>query len=114
MGSKGLKVRPAYNLVCLDLYEEYDRDLAKTVGDCFDQLLIAPYQLTYMWEECRIHWLPAARSLEALCDKTLHAAEILPLEFSILSAEERDFAERVLARIEKNARRLRGITQGTA
>ena len=111
VGRKGLQVAPAYDLVCLDLYEEYDRDLAMAVGDCFDPGEIAPYQLADMCEDCRIPRRPAARSLDALCEKTLHAAEVLPLEFSILTAEERAFAERVLARVKGNARRLRGFAQ---
>lgn len=111
VGMRGLQVAPAYDLVCLDPYEHYDRDLAMAVGDCFSPDDIAPYQLALMCEECRVPRRPAVRSLEALCEKTLRAVGVLPLECSGFTEEEREFADLLLSRIEANALRLRGFAQ---
>lgn len=111
VGKRGLQVAPAYDLVCLDMYGEYDRDLAMAVGDCFNPDDIAPYQIALMCEECGIPRKPAARSLEALCERTLRAVGALPLECPAFTGEERDFAEALLSRVEANAVRLRAFAQ---
>lgn len=111
VGKSGLQVAPAYDLVCLDLYAEYDRDLAMAVGDCFNPDDIAPYQLALMCEECGLPARAAGRALVALCEKTLRAVGVLQLECSAFTAEETGFADLLLHRIEENALRLRGFAQ---
>ena len=110
VGKNGLSVAPAYDLVCLDLYQ-YDRDLAMAIGDCFDPDDIATYQLAEMCEECKLPQRQTAKSLEALCDKTLHILDAVEFSFPTLTREEEDFKRELMARIGDNARRLRRFTR---
>ena len=104
VGRTGITLAPAYDLLCLDLYD-YDRDLAMAIGDCFDPDDVATYQLAEMCEECGVSPRQAAKSLNAMCSKILHALQALQLPE--LTAEERAFAARVKASIAARAERLR-------
>lgn len=100
----GLEVAPAYDLICMDPYDSYERDLAMAIGDCFDPDDIAPYQLADMCEDCKVPRKAAARALESLCKKTLQTMGIL--ELPGLTSGEQDFAREIRTRIAENAMRL--------
>ncbi|HZV81946.1 MAG TPA: HipA domain-containing protein [Geobacteraceae bacterium] len=110
VGRNGLGVAPAYDLVCLDLYQ-YDRDLAMAIGDCFDPDDVATYQLAEMCEECNIPKSQTAKSLKSLCDKTLRVLDSVEFPFPPLSPEEEDFKRRLWSRIGDNARRMQSFTR---
>ena len=110
VGKNGLSVAPAYDLMCLDLYQ-YDRELAMAIGDCFDPDDIATYQLAEMCEECKLPQRQTVKSLDALCDKTLHVLNSVEFFFPTLTREEEDFKRGLMARIGDNARRLRRFTR---
>ena len=104
VGKEGISPAPAYDLVCLDLYE-YDRDLAMAIGDCFDLDEVASFALAEMCEECALPRRLTARLLGELCGKTLRALQALDL--SELTPGEVEFAGRLRASIAARAERLR-------
>jgi len=104
VGKTGITLAPAYDLLCLDLYD-YDRDLAMAIGDCFNPDDVATYQLAEMCEECGVSPRQAAKSLNAMCSKILRALQSLQLPE--LTVEEGAFAARLEACIADRAERLR-------
>ncbi|HBA88854.1 MAG TPA: hypothetical protein DCZ75_12985 [Geobacter sp.] len=108
VGRTGITLAPAYDLLCLDLYD-YDRDLAMAIGDCFDPVEVGTYQLAEMCEECGVSQRQAAKSLSTLCGKILHALQAVHIPGA--TPEERDFAERIKTTITARAERLQRFTK---
>lgn len=105
VGSGGIEVAPAYDLVCLDMYAaEYDRDYAMAVGDAFDADEITPWQLAEMCERCGLQKRIVAKTLTLLAEKL--SDSIGNIELSVLQpGEETDFAHALLDNLKQNAQR---------
>lgn len=106
----GIFPAPAYDLVCLDLYD-YDRDLAMAFGDCFNPDEIETFPLAEMAEDCGLKQRQVAKSLEHLCDMTLKVLNAVEWAWPELTPDEKDFADRLTERIRGNADRLKRIAR---
>lgn len=103
VGSAGIQIAPAYDLLCLDSYAgQYDRDLAMAVGDTFDPDEIQPFQLAELCEACTLPQRQVARSLATLCRNMLKQLDAFTLADE-LNDDERAFVDMLLAHLRKNA-----------
>jgi serine/threonine-protein kinase HipA len=100
----GIEVAPAYDLLNTDIYgNQYDQDLAMSVGDAFKIDDIFTYQLAEMCDDCGLPLRQVALSMEALCKSLLTVLHSLPLE-TMLMDKELPFARELMGKIEKNTR----------
>ncbi len=101
---KGIEVAPAYDLLNTAIYgNQYDQDLAMSIGDAFKIDDIFAYQLAEMCDDCGLPLRQVALSLEALCKSLLTVLHSLPLE-TMLVDKELPFARGLMEKIEKNTR----------
>lgn len=111
VGSGGVTIAPAYDLLCLDRYgSQYDRDLALAVGDTFDPDEILPYQLAEMCEACRLPQRQVARTLATLGRSMLRQLDGFMID-NELTSDERAFADDLMTRLRKNAERYLGYAE---
>jgi serine/threonine-protein kinase HipA len=103
VGRDGISLAPAYDLVCLDLYQ-YDRELSMAIGDCFEVDEVACFAIAEMCDICRLPRRHTAKSLVTLCDQTLRA--LSNLELPELTSEEDAFVGRLKASIAKRVERI--------
>lgn len=103
VGSNGIQIAPAYDLLCLDSYAgQYDLDLAMAVGDTFEPEVIQPFQLAELCEACKLPQRQVARTLTTLCRNMLQQLDnfIFAVE---LNGDEQTFGDDLLAHLRKNA-----------
>ena len=106
VGSKGIDVAPAYDLLNLEVYaDEYEHDLAMAVGSTFEIDSILPYQLAEMCEDCQLPQRQVATSLKTLCLSLQKAVNSLDVG-EILTEEEIYFAQDLKERIRRNSERF--------
>lgn len=106
VGSKGIDVAPAYDLLNLEVYaDEYEHDLAMAVGSTFEIDSILPYQLAEMCEDCQLPQRQVATSLKTLCLALQKAVNSLDVG-EILTEEEVSFALDLKERIRRNSERF--------
>ncbi|MDK9716696.1 MAG: HipA domain-containing protein [Trichlorobacter sp.] len=109
VGSSGIKIAPAYDLLCLDSYAgQYDRDLAMAVGDTFDPDEIQPFQLPELCEACKLPQRQVARTLTALCRNMLQQLATFTLTVE-LNDDEQAFGDALLTHLRKNAEKYLGF-----
>jgi len=109
VGPKGVRIAPAYDLLCLDSYaSQYDHDLALAVGDTFDPEEIQPFQLAEMCEACKLPQRQVARTLATLCRNMLQQLDTFVLAVE-LTDDEQTFSTTLQARLRKNTEKYLGF-----
>ncbi len=104
VGRNGIEVAPAYDLLNTEIYgDQYDQDLAMSIGDAFKIDDIFACQLAEMCDECGLPQRQVALSLGKLCTSLLNVLPSLSLE-TVLVDKELSFARELIGRIEKNTR----------
>ncbi len=107
----GIDVAPGYDLLNIDLYgAEFDHDLAMAIGDEFAAEKVMAFDLALFCEACILRQRQVATSLKNLCTAVLDSLARLPLD-DVLPGEELDFAQKLIARIQDNAKRILAIAE---
>ena len=105
VGKAGIDVAPSYDLLNIDIYDEFERDLALAIGDEFVAEKVKPYDFAEFCDASHLPLRQVAISLKNLCTATLGSLGSLPLG-EVQSGEEMDFARDLRERIKGNAERL--------
>lgn len=105
IGKAGIDVAPSYDLLNIDIYDEFERDLALAVGDEFVAEKVKPYDFAEFCDASHLPLRQVAISLKNLCTATLGSLGSLPLG-DVQSGEEMDFARDLMEIIKGNAERF--------
>ncbi len=100
VGKYGLSLTPFYDLVNINMYPQFESEMAMAVGDDFGGDTIRAYQLADFAESCRLSPFYLAIQLKSIASTLLSILNKNPV-FSIASnEEERHYLERYKKMIE--------------
>lgn len=105
VGTAGLQLAPAYDLVCGLVYKDIDDDLAMAIGDEFAPHKLSAFDWAQFAHDCCVPPRLVAREIGSLCQRTLEA---LPAIQQSCTAEggHRPTIARVSDTVMAQARRL--------
>lgn len=106
MASKGLTLTPAYDLVSIAIYPQFDQELAMALGDEFKAQAIHAYQLADFADSCHLPRTLVAKRLQAIASKLLNSLTIATQAFYdlALNQSEQDFIAALLELISKQCK----------
>jgi serine/threonine-protein kinase HipA len=104
VGAKGLSLAPFYDLVNINMYPEFEHELAMGIGDEFDEQCINAYQLADFSDSCQLPRLLVANRLKFLVKKlSLALNEVLDKG---VNDEERAYLNQYQSMINKRCEHL--------
>ncbi|MEN9433732.1 MAG: hypothetical protein RLZZ422_1321 [Pseudomonadota bacterium] len=100
-GKKGLVLTPAYDLVNIAVYPEFDQELAMAFGDEFNAESIHAYQLADFAESCSLPRQLVAKRLKFIANKILSTLPVVKHDFYKVAntTSEIEFIDKCLAQI---------------
>ncbi|MBK8453389.1 MAG: HipA domain-containing protein [Thiofilum sp.] len=106
VASKGLTLTPAYDLVSIAIYPQFDQELAMALGDEFKAQAIHAYQLADFADSCHLPRTLVAKRLQAIASKLLNSLTIATQAFYdlALNQSEQDFIAALLELISKQCK----------
>lgn len=102
INNKGLMLAPAYDLVNIAMYPEFDQELAMAFGDEFNAKSIHAYQLADFADSCNLPRPLVAQRLTFIATQVLNALPLIKQEGASIatSQSEMDFIKQCLNNIE--------------
>lgn len=104
VGPAGIDMAPAYDLLNLDMYAEYDRDFSLSIGDAFAPEDVSAWELAEMCARCGLQQRLVAKTLTTMSEKLLKAMDKVDLS-PLLPGDETGFTGELFNRIRKNVER---------
>lgn len=105
---KGYMLAPAYDLVCIAMYPEFEQELSMAYGDEFS-LDIRAYQIAEMCEVCDLSRRLVAKELKTMSTKLLEAIEISDFKDITMDKKEIAFVEKLLSHVKERAVKYREV-----
>lgn len=103
---KGIQLAPAYDLVNIALYPEFDQDMAMALGDEFDSQTVNAYQLADFAESCKLPRRLIVNRLKTITQKLLAAIETTDFSSVVVNEEEKQFTDKLLKNVELRCQHL--------
>ena len=111
MTKAGIDVAPGYDLMNIDIYgDDFERDLAMSIGDEFMAEKVMPYDLALFCEACNLPQRQVAISINNLCKAVLGNLDRLPTQ-DVQDGDEMCFVQNLISRIRSRAERLQEMAK---
>jgi serine/threonine-protein kinase HipA len=104
LSNAGMEMTPAYDLISIRVYTEFDQELSMALGDEFDATQIHAYQLADFADSCGISRASLAKMLSHLCAKIL--IKLPELQALAGTADEQLFIKNLIDSIRQQAHYL--------
>lgn len=104
VSKKGYETAPAYDLLNINVYEDFNQELAFKIGDTFILEEVKAFQLAEMSQQMNLTPRFIATHLKKLCETVLKNLD--DIQFNNLSNEEKSFLHKLKNNIKRRTERF--------